>query len=183
MTGADLLSGGQCVSLEEILQAREKRVARQRHALACYRLPLISLTLVAPGPIKNTPAWRRVADLARAEIVACCERNQWVCVWETTTAARSGPEWMAALCAPAKQLKQAMLLLEDEHPLGRLWDIDVIDCDGSVISRSALGKASRPCLICNEDAHVCARARRHEPDLLLEEIAKRIERYERNDRD
>lgn len=183
MTGADLLSGGQRVTLEDVLHARDKRVARQRHALACYRVPLISLTLVVPGPIKNSPVWQRVAEYARAAIAACCEREQWVGVWEKTTDARTGAEWMAAVCAPAKQLKQAMLLLEDNHPLGRLWDIDVIDCDGTVISRSALGKASRQCLICNEDAHLCARARRHEPELLLEEIAQRIERYERNDRD
>lgn len=47
MNGADLLSGGQPVTLEEMLLAREKRAARQRHAVACYRVSLISLTLVA----------------------------------------------------------------------------------------------------------------------------------------
>lgn len=52
MNGADLLSGGQPVTLEEMLLAREKRAARQRHAVACYRVSLISLTLVAPGQVK-----------------------------------------------------------------------------------------------------------------------------------
>ncbi|ECO1122773.1 citrate lyase holo-[acyl-carrier protein] synthase, partial [Salmonella enterica subsp. enterica serovar Heidelberg] len=43
MKGTDLLYQGQAVTLEEMLQARDKRAARQRQALNCYRLPLISL--------------------------------------------------------------------------------------------------------------------------------------------
>lgn len=53
MKGTDLLYQGQAVTLEEMLQARDKRAARQRQALNCYRLPLISLTLVAPGAVKK----------------------------------------------------------------------------------------------------------------------------------
>lgn len=56
MKGTDLLYQGQAVTLEEMLQARDKRAARQRQALNCYRLPLISLTLVAPGAVKNSAA-------------------------------------------------------------------------------------------------------------------------------
>lgn len=63
MKGTDLLYQGQAVTLEEMLQARDKRAARQRQALNCYRLPLISLTLVAPGAVKNSAVWRRVARL------------------------------------------------------------------------------------------------------------------------
>ncbi|WP_246748834.1 citrate lyase holo-[acyl-carrier protein] synthase, partial [Salmonella enterica] len=114
---------GQAVTLEEMLQARDKRAARQRQALNCYRLPLISLTLVAPGAVKNSAVWRRVADYAIAEILALCEQKEWVNVWEMQVNERSGPEWMAAVCAPAMALKQHMSTLEMSHPLGRLWDI------------------------------------------------------------
>ncbi len=41
MKGTDLLYG-RAVTLEEMLQARDKRAAGQRQALNCYRLPLIS---------------------------------------------------------------------------------------------------------------------------------------------
>ncbi|WP_224688796.1 citrate lyase holo-[acyl-carrier protein] synthase [Escherichia fergusonii] len=183
MNGADLLSGGQPVTLEEMLLAREKRAARQRHAVACYRVSLISLTLVAPGQVKNSLVWQRVAGYAREAVLTCCQQHEWVSVWEKSVDERSGPEWMAAVCAPAKNLKQAMLQLEDEHPLGRLWDIDVLDSEGTGISRRALGLPPRQCLICQDDAHLCARARRHTPELLLEEITKRIVSYERRHHD
>ncbi|EAW4416356.1 citrate lyase holo-[acyl-carrier protein] synthase [Salmonella enterica] len=138
MKGTDLLYQGQAVTLEEMLQARDKRAARQRQALNCYRLPLISLTLVAPGDVKNS-----------------------------------------AVCAPAMALKQHMSTLEMSHPLGRLWDIDIIDSDGKSLSRRELGHPARPCLICQQDAHLCARGKHHTLDLLLDEIARRIECYER----
>ncbi len=160
MKGTDLLYLGQAVTLEEMLQARDKRAARQRQALNCYRLPLISLTLVAPGAVKNSAVWRRVADYAIAEILALCEQMEWVNVWEMQVNERSGPEWMAAVCAPAMALKQHMSTLEMSHPLGRLWDIDIIDSD-------------------QQDAHLCARGKHHTLDLLLDEIARRIECYER----
>ncbi|MDI8978106.1 citrate lyase holo-[acyl-carrier protein] synthase, partial [Salmonella enterica subsp. enterica serovar Lubbock] len=34
-------------------------------------------------------------------------------------------------------------------------------------------------LICQQDAHLCARGKHHTLDLLLDEIARRIECYER----
>ncbi|EBY9446357.1 citrate lyase holo-[acyl-carrier protein] synthase [Salmonella enterica] len=179
MKGTDLLYQGQAVTLEEMLQARDKRAARQRQALNCYRLPLISLTLVAPGAVKNSAVWRRVADYAIAEILALCEQKEWVNVWEMQVNERSGPEWMAAVCEPAMALKQHMSTLEMSHPLGRLWDIDIIDSDGKSLSRRELGHPARPCLICQQDAHLCARGKHHTLDLLLDEIARRIECYER----
>ncbi|XWJ91615.1 citrate lyase holo-[acyl-carrier protein] synthase [Phytobacter ursingii] len=179
MNGADLLSNGQPVTLNVMLNARDSRTARQRQALDCYRLPLISFSLVTPGAVKNSPVWQRVAEYARREIAAVCQQMEWVSVWEAHTDALSGPEWMAAVCAPAKALKRQLVLLEQQHPLGRLWDIDVIDSDGRSLSRRELGLPARQCLICLQDAHVCARGRAHSLDLLLDEIARRIDSYER----
>lgn len=179
MDGAALLSGGQPATLEEVLLAREKRASRQRQAIGCYRLPLISFSLVAPGAIKNSPVWRRVADYAVGEITALCQQREWVIVWEKRVDERSGPEWMAAVCAPAKELKRQMLMLETHHALGRLWDIDIVQSDGQSLSRRELGFPARCCLVCQQEAHVCARGRQHTLDLLLDEIARRIESYER----
>lgn len=114
MKGTDLLYQGQAVTLEEMLQARDKRAARQRQALNCYRLPLISLTLVAPGAVKNSAVWRRVADYAIAEILALCEQKEWVNVWEMQVNERSGPEWMAAVCALSNGVETAHVDTRDE---------------------------------------------------------------------
>ena len=41
------------VSLEQVLLAKEQRVQNQQVAITRYQSPIISLTLVIPGPVKK----------------------------------------------------------------------------------------------------------------------------------
>ena len=52
---------------------------------------------------------------------------------------------------------KGMQHIEEAHPLGRLFDIDVLDSEGHKLSRPQY----RPCLICGNQAQLCARTRRH----------------------
>lgn len=183
MVRADRLSEGQPITLAEMLQAREQRVVRQQRLLALYRQPLVSFTLVAPGPVKNSPAWRDVAEAACKAVLALCQRYDWNIEGIAECTANSGPEWMIAVCAPSLRLKEVLVELERTHPLGRLWDLDVINETGTAISRRELDLPGRRCLICENDAHLCARARTHSLEMLLDEVARRIESYERNNDD
>ena len=178
MRRADLLREGHAVSLADMLLAREQRAAR----LACYPGPLISFTLVAPGPVKDNRMWRKVAARARDAVVALCQEKGWASEEVFRIEASSGAEWIRTVCAPAEEVKRALVALEQHHPLGRLWDLDTIDETGRALSRRALGLADRLCLICDREAHLCARARTHSLELLLDDVARRIENDERNDK-
>ena len=68
-------------------------------------------------------------------------------------------------------------LLEDSVALGRLFDIDVIQTDGMKISRTDLGFSTRKCLICNQEAFVCSRARTHSVKELLEQECQIMTNY------
>lgn len=70
----------------------------------------------------------------------------------------------------AKLVKKLAVDMEEKHPLGRLFDIDVYDTDGAALSRQQLGVAGRRCLICDEDAKVCGRSRTH----TVEELQQRV---------
>jgi holo-ACP synthase len=83
----------------------------------------------------------------------------------------TGPEALLVVDAGALELKQAMTRLEEEHALGRLWDLDVIDPRLGAISRKALGVPARRCLLCDEEAHACGRSRSHS----LQELQNAIE--------
>ena len=74
---------------------------------------------------------------------------------------RTGNEAFMAVDADARALKRALLDIEEATPAGRLFDIDVLDCDGSQISRAQVGHAQRTCLLCDQPAHACARSRQH----------------------
>jgi holo-ACP synthase/triphosphoribosyl-dephospho-CoA synthase len=75
----------------------------------------------------------------------------------------TGNEALWAVDAQASDLKEWMRVIEEEHPLGRLFDIDVLDERGAKLSR----EGHRQCLICGGDVHACARSRAHSADELF----------------
>ena len=159
---------GRAVALDDILAARDARVARQQAMLAQGGV-LLSLTLVAPGAVKRSPlldaifaaalaALRPLVDDARARIEAVDD---------------SGHHALYLLDGEARDWKTRLLALENRAPLSRLWDIDIIDRDGVAVSRRDLGLPPRRCLICDDDAKTCARERRHDIAALQADIARR----------
>jgi holo-ACP synthase len=67
----------------------------------------------------------------------------------------------------AQTAKRMLVELEANHALGRFWDLDVIDSEGNLISRTELGYESRKCFICDGEAKACARSRKHSYEELL----------------
>ena len=65
--------------------------------------------------------------------------------------------------------------LEDSSPLARLWDIDVIDHNGNLLSRADFNFPPRPCLVCHENAKNCARSRKHHLDEIFAEMQTRVQ--------
>lgn len=164
-------------SLDEVLAAREQRVARQREALARWGCPVISLTLVMPGPLKDSELARFLQKEAVAEIDALCTRQGWQVHSFESIQQKAGPEALYAVAVDAQTLKLALTQLENMHELGRLWDMDVIDPQQGSLSRRSLGFDGRRCLVCDEPGHACARSRAHPLPELLQAIKERVDGY------
>ncbi|MBQ9773995.1 MAG: citrate lyase holo-[Clostridia bacterium] len=79
---------------------------------------------------------------------------------------KTGCEAIFCVEGDAKKIKRRLCALEDSAPIGRLWDIDVLLGMGEKVSRTDLGLPPRKCLLCGEDAPVCARSRAHSVDAL-----------------
>lgn len=168
---------GPQVGLEAMLAAREARVARQAAARAQHGLPLLSLTLVSPGPVKDGTQVRQAFAVALARLDELCLRAGWAVRSRECVFAATGPEALYVVDGPAVAIKRAAVALEDSHPLGRLWDMDVLHPDGSIFSRRLLGEPARRCLVCGGAAHACARSRAHPLEELLGVIDRMIEEY------
>jgi len=61
----------------------------------------------------------------------------------------------------ARRIKSITVALEQNHPLGRIFDLDVLGSDELTVSRVELGFPPRVCLLCDDEAVACARSRRH----------------------
>ena len=144
-------------TLHEILNAREQRAEKQKELLERFQKPLLCFTMNIPGPVK----WNH--DISVGFTVGNLllrERLHNIVHYES----HYDPAGCCAYYAvdiPAKQLKLIAMDVENTEQIGRLFDMDVLDVDGTKIPREELGHRPRKCLICQEDARICARSRAH----------------------
>ena len=164
---------GEYVELNDMLACRERRVKIQQSLIQQYRTPVISFCMNIPGPIKTNPLIRKAFDQGSQEIrKLLCEHH--IPILESIQIhERTGDEWFLAAKGDAALLKELSQSVEDSHPLGRLFDIDVIDTEGSKLSR----KNRRLCIICQGPAQECARSRKHSTKELEEKVIDLLLKY------
>lgn len=156
------------ILLTEILDAREKRVKKQNSLIEQFKKPLLCFTMNIPGPMKldrDVSIGFFVGNKLLADALSRCR-----VLYAEQSRLITGCEGYYVVDLPARKLKALAVELEDIEPIGRLFDMDVIDTDGRRISREELGHSRRSCLLCDEDAVVCAGRRTHS----LEELTDRV---------
>jgi holo-ACP synthase len=152
-------------SLARILESRERRASLQRRLLLAHGLPVLSLTLVSPGPVKDSPGRRQLMDLAEAAL------SDELCLAELAVRVRTrvdgpaGPEALWVVDAAPERLKRLAVGVEATRAWGRLLDADVVvlgaACLPEPIDRRGLGLPPRACLLCPDAAAACMGLRRH----------------------
>jgi len=150
------------VGLAEVLEARESRAARVDGLMLRWGSPAASLSLVSPGPVKDSPERRALMDAAAAALRAGLASRGLRLRFESRLDAATGPEAVLVVHGDAFLLKEACLEVEAAAPWGRLVDADVHRPGAAeAIRREALGASPRPCLVCGRAALECVSARRH----------------------
>ena len=147
------------VTLEDILRARDGRADAQQRLLHSHRLPLVSFTMNIAGPVKSAPLIELAFDAGLEALYAALGQPEAAEVIRPTT----GCEALLVYDRPAAALKDACLALETAAPIGRLYDLDVLDEDGGKLSRPV----PRTCLICGGPVTICSRSRAHGLDAIV----------------
>lgn len=164
------------ISLATLLASRDCRQRRQQQWLK-RDCALISLTLVMPGAIKDNALARRLFNIACQQIEQVLASYPLTRLQRWRALLHSGPEALWLVRTKGDWLKTVCCQLEEQHPLGRLWDIDVIADDGRPLPRSTLGKRPRQCLLCQQHASVCVRARQHSVAQLQQKMREMLNGY------
>ncbi|MBR3125598.1 MAG: citrate lyase holo-[Mogibacterium sp.] len=143
------------IDLEQMLEARERRVSIQNKMLtgAGDGQCLVCLTMNIAGDIKCTPMTRMLfkAGVEELEALGLMARESFFLDEPT------GSEGFWLLDEEGPRVKALLEEVEDSFPAARLFDFDVIMPGGTKLSRAA----GRRCLICDAYAVECARSRRH----------------------
>ena len=148
------------VTLEQMLSAREDRVLRQKSLLSEFKCPVICFTMNIAGPVKHTPLIERAFDEGIKILensLSGIKINDKIRITAPT-----GCEMLLSADADASFLKELCVSIEEASPLGRLFDMDVLDKNGKKLER----KIERGCLVCGAPGRGCSARRLHSADEL-----------------
>lgn len=143
------------VTLHQMLDAREKRAALQKNLLNTYKTPLVCFTMNIAGPIKTS----RLIERAFFEGIEVLQ-NKLVkksIIYQEIDVSVTGCQAMFCVSMDAQKLKTICTEIEESCSLGRLFDIDVLNTDGTKLSRNNL----RGCIVCGASGRECAAGRLH----------------------
>ena len=165
------------VTLIQMLEAREERVMRQRALNRQWGLPIISFSMNIPGPVKDSPLIRRGfyagCQALDGQLPASAVKHRQV------TEAVTGCEAVYVLDMDPLAVKAMTTKIEDAHPLGRLFDMDVIGPDLRKLDREAVGGGSRDCIVCGAPGRGCASRRLHSVAQLQSAVSRILTSYAR----
>ena len=187
------------VTLNELLASRDSRHAMQQKLLAEHSgKTLVCLTVVMPGSVKRNHQSLVVAHAAVEQMIRSYElgvRSDELGVRSDELRVRSdelgiryggrlierdletGYEAYLITPLPLLEAKRIAVQIEATHPLGRLFDIDIIDKDGVPVSRDRVGSRPRRCLVCDREARFCMRMRWHTQEEIWERINAMVDSW------
>ncbi len=174
----DVITGSQVTS-GELRAARDRRVLKKWEFLAPGgAICLVEFSLNIAGAVKTFP----FAQAAfREEVRELTERLSRFSVLKTEVyEENTGDCAFFLLKSQAIQVKKFLVSIEESHPLGRLFNLDVCGPDGISVKRHDLGLLPRTCLVCGEDAHVCAEKKSHSMELIQWQTAKLFHEFFRD---
>ena len=181
------------ITLDELLASRDARHAMQQKLMVEHSgKTLVCLTVVMPGSVKRN---QQSLTVARAAVKAMrkaynisddllpetelltnelkIETSE--CLVERDL--NTGYEAYLITPLPLLEAKRVAVEIEDTHPLGRLFDIDVIDKQGIPVSRDRVGGQPRRCLVCDHEARYCMRMRWHTQEEIWARIRQMTDDY------
>lgn len=163
------------ITLDMLLESREKRWQLQRQLIQDNPgLTLVCLTVIIPGNVKRNA---QSLVVAHAAVEAIQEAFGQSIHWQREQDLSTGYEGYYLVDMSMIACKRLACEIEDNHPLGRLFDIDVINTHVEPVSRSVIGREGRKCLLCDQDARYCMRNHTHTRDELQQKIQQMIEAY------
>ena len=170
MNLTDVITGTPVTS-EELRAARDRRVLEKWELLSAGDGScLVEFSLNIAGAVKVFPfartAFREELRELQEKLGRFSIKNTKICEEPT------GDHAFFLLDSPEIPVKQFLVSIEESHPLGRLFNLDVCGLGGVSVKRQDLHLLPRTCLVCGGDANTCQAQKRHSMELIQWQTAK-----------
>jgi len=159
--------------LIEILEDREKRFFKILNLYKKYNYPILCGKINYPGINKNTLEAEYAFNVLYSLLMNLFKDY---IIYHEVDKGYDGKSVLMVLRLDKFEAKRMSINIENEHELGRIFDIDIYEKENPV-SRTELGFKERECIICKKSARECSRQKKHALDEVLEEINYLINRY------
>lgn len=170
----DLNEYGCEYTADEVLSARETRAELIDALITQYHKALLVLRVNYPG-VKKTNAL--TVQMVEDMVGVMKESLGDLVVEHVYRCDAEGPTAYFVIAEEPQVLKSLTIRIEEQHPLGRCLDLDVYDLWGRSLSRQALGYPRRKCYLCENEAHLCVRTRRHSEAEIIASIQEKYRVY------
>ena len=170
MNLTDVITGTPVTS-EELRAARDRRILKKWELLSAGDGScLVEFSLNIAGAVKVFPfaraAFREELRELQEKLGRFSIKNTKICEEPT------GDHAFFLLDSPEIPVKQFLVSIEESHPLGRFFNLDVCGLDGVSVKRQDLHLLPRTCLVCGGDANTCLAQKRHSMELIQWQTAK-----------
>lgn len=178
MNLTDVITGTP-VTFEELRAARDRRLMRKWELLSRENSGcLVEFSLNIAGSVKVFPfaraAFREELRELQEKLGRFSIKNTKICEEAT------GDHAFFLLDSPEIPIKQFLVSIEESHPLGRLFNLDVCGLDGVSVKRHDLHLLPRTCLVCGGNANTCQAEKRHSMELIQWQTARLFNDYFRD---
>lgn len=160
--------------MKTILARREARSKLRQELHDEFDWPVVVFTLNIPGADKNRREYVPVHKTGEAQLLQRFSDLDIEVLRSCVVYGVCGREVLLVARGSAERIKEICWQIEEEHPLGRLYDMDVYDTEGRSIDRAAIGRDQRRCFICDSPAAECARSQAHSRAELSQYIEARV---------
>lgn len=161
-----------------LLKAREERALIQRDIILRSGKPLVCMSIVSPGPIKDSVRHRTALLLALNQLELSLAEKKMPIKERYARISAAGPEVFLSILGEPSHIKHICIEIESRLSWGRLLDLDVYILEEKMqgtevipiirpLHREELGYPPRSCIVCGEPAFQCITERKHTLSELL----------------
>lgn len=160
--------------IDKILEDREKRYNIILELIEKHGLPVLCGKINYPGNNKNAKEAKEAFNILLKSIE---EVFQSYTIDKVITSGYDGSGVILVLNIESKAAKGKAVAIEENHSIGRIFDIDIYDTDGAPLSREDKGMQPRKCMVCGQNARECMKLKRHSLEETLKIVNGIINNY------
>jgi holo-ACP synthase len=161
-----------------ILEAKERRWNKELALIEKYHQSVIILKFNIPSWPKQSENIQEVFPEIVKDFEVFLEKESIGFIRIEKVQTILGPEAFYISKTEEQKIKTVTKYFEEEHPIGRLLDIDLIGTNKKPIER----RRKRRCYLCNDLAINCMISRKHQPEELRAFFDKKLAQYSKSNK-